>query len=53
MKFRELAVPGAWEITPKQFPDPRGVFLEWFKDEAFTQAVYSSTRSSMRTVPVR
>ncbi|GIG39622.1 dTDP-4-dehydrorhamnose 3,5-epimerase [Cellulomonas phragmiteti] len=39
MQFRELQVPGAWEITPKQFPDPRGVFLEWFKDEAFTDAV--------------
>ncbi|MBX9247049.1 dTDP-4-dehydrorhamnose 3,5-epimerase [Actinotalea ferrariae] len=39
MDFRELAVPGAWEITPQQFGDPRGVFLEWFKDEAFTEAV--------------
>ncbi|UZN01921.1 dTDP-4-dehydrorhamnose 3,5-epimerase family protein [Cellulomonas sp. S1-8] len=39
MQFRELQVPGAWEITPKQFPDPRGVFLEWFKDEAFADAV--------------
>ncbi len=39
MQFRELQVPGAWEITPKQFPDPRGVFLEWFKDEAFSEAV--------------
>jgi dTDP-4-dehydrorhamnose 3,5-epimerase len=28
---RELKVPGAWEFTPRQFPDPRGVFLEWFK----------------------
>ncbi len=39
MQFRELDVPGAWEITPKQFPDPRGVFLEWFKDPAFVDAV--------------
>ncbi|HEY3438804.1 MAG TPA: dTDP-4-dehydrorhamnose 3,5-epimerase [Actinotalea sp.] len=39
MEFRELKVPGAWEITPKQFGDPRGVFLEWFKDERFTEAV--------------
>ena len=39
MQFRELQVPGAGEITPKQFPDPRGVFLEWFKDEAFSEAV--------------
>ena len=39
MEFRELAVPGAWEITPRQFGDPRGVFLEWFKAERFTEAV--------------
>ena len=31
MDVRELKVPGAWEFTPRQFPDPRGVFLEWFK----------------------
>ncbi|MFS0700164.1 dTDP-4-dehydrorhamnose 3,5-epimerase family protein [Cellulomonas sp. 179-A 4D5 NHS] len=39
MKYRELAVPGAWEITPQQFGDPRGVFLEWFKSGAFAEAV--------------
>ena len=39
MKLRELSVPGAWEMTPRQFGDPRGLFLEWFKDEHFTSAV--------------
>ncbi len=39
MQYRELAVPGAFEITPKQFGDPRGVFLEWFKAPAFEEAV--------------
>jgi dTDP-4-dehydrorhamnose 3,5-epimerase len=39
MQYRELKVPGAFEITPKQFGDPRGVFLEWFKAPAFTEAV--------------
>ncbi|GAA4421558.1 dTDP-4-dehydrorhamnose 3,5-epimerase [Georgenia halophila] len=39
MELRELTVPGAWEITPKQFGDPRGVFLEAFKEEAFVEAV--------------
>lgn len=38
MQFRELAVPGAWEITPKQFGDPRGVFLEWFKAAPFGES---------------
>ncbi|KQT95878.1 dTDP-4-dehydrorhamnose 3,5-epimerase family protein [Sanguibacter sp. Leaf3] len=39
MEFRQLSVPGAWEITPKQFGDPRGVFLEWFKGAPFAEEV--------------
>lgn len=39
MQYRELAVPGAWEITPRQFGDPRGLFLEWFKDAPFATEV--------------
>ena len=36
MKARELAVPGAWEITPQVHTDTRGMFFEWFTDTAFT-----------------
>jgi dTDP-4-dehydrorhamnose 3,5-epimerase len=39
MTYRELAVPGAWEITPKQHVDPRGVFLEYFQAGPFRDAV--------------
>lgn len=39
MQHRELSVPGAWELTPRQFGDPRGVFLEWFKSTVFQEAV--------------
>lgn len=39
MEYRELAVAGAWEITPRQFGDPRGVFLEWFKQSTFSETV--------------
>jgi dTDP-4-dehydrorhamnose 3,5-epimerase len=39
VQIRELAVPGAFEITPRQHGDPRGVFLEWFKAGPFTAAV--------------
>jgi dTDP-4-dehydrorhamnose 3,5-epimerase len=35
----ELKVPDSWVFTPKQWPDPRGVFLEWFKAPAFREAV--------------
>jgi dTDP-4-dehydrorhamnose 3,5-epimerase len=39
MKYRELAVRGAFEITPQQFGDPRGLFLEAFKAGPFADAV--------------
>ncbi len=38
MTYRELSVPGAWEVTPKQHGDPRGVFLEYFQGSPFEQA---------------
>lgn len=39
MEYRELSVPGAWEITPRQFGDDRGVFLEWFKEAPFAESI--------------
>lgn len=36
MTFRELTVPGAWEITPRIHGDSRGAFFEWFTDAEFT-----------------
>jgi dTDP-4-dehydrorhamnose 3,5-epimerase len=39
MQYRELSVPGAFEITPKQFGDARGLFLEAFKADAFREAI--------------
>jgi dTDP-4-dehydrorhamnose 3,5-epimerase len=33
MDIRPLAIEGAWEITPRQFPDPRGVFAEGFRTD--------------------
>jgi dTDP-4-dehydrorhamnose 3,5-epimerase len=35
----ELKIPGAWLFTPRQFPDPRGLFLEWFKADVVEKAV--------------
>jgi dTDP-4-dehydrorhamnose 3,5-epimerase len=35
MKVRELAVPGAWEITPTIHGDSRGLFFEWLTDRGF------------------
>jgi len=39
VQVTELKVPGAWSFTPRQFPDPRGVFLEWFKGDVVQEAV--------------
>jgi dTDP-4-dehydrorhamnose 3,5-epimerase len=33
MEIRPLAIEGAWEITPKLFSDPRGVFAEGFRSD--------------------
>lgn len=34
--WRELSIPGAWEITPTLHRDSRGAFYEWFTDAGFT-----------------
>lgn len=39
MEFRELKIAGAWEVTPRQFGDPRGLFLEWFRTEHLAERV--------------
>ncbi|MCW2712827.1 MAG: dTDP-4-dehydrorhamnose 3,5-epimerase [Marmoricola sp.] len=36
MQVRELSVPGAFELTPAQHADDRGVFLEWFREDVFS-----------------
>jgi dTDP-4-dehydrorhamnose 3,5-epimerase len=35
VQIRPLAIPDAFEVTPSQHGDDRGVFMEWFKQEAF------------------
>lgn len=39
MLIRELSVPGAFEVTPRQFPDDRGTFFEWYRLDALAEAV--------------
>lgn len=39
MQVRPLAIAGAWEFTPVQRRDDRGVFLEWYKADQVTAAV--------------
>lgn len=46
MTFRELAVPGAWEISPRLHTDSRGAFFEWYTDADF--AAFAGHRLDMR-----
>lgn len=39
MTYRALSVPGAWEVTPVQHGDRRGVFLEAFQSGPFAEHV--------------
>lgn len=38
MQIRALQIEGAWEITPRQFPDDRGVFMEGFRADRLAEA---------------
>lgn len=39
MQIRELNIPDSYEITPRQFPDDRGLFLEWYRFDRLEEAV--------------
>lgn len=39
MQIRELSIPDAYEITPVQRSDDRGVFLEWYRFDKLAEAV--------------
>jgi dTDP-4-dehydrorhamnose 3,5-epimerase len=39
MDIRALKIEGAFEITPRQFPDDRGLFLESFRGDKLAKAI--------------
>jgi dTDP-4-dehydrorhamnose 3,5-epimerase len=39
VEIRELKIAGAFEVTPKQFADDRGIFLETYRFDALAEAV--------------
>ncbi|QHC59486.1 dTDP-4-dehydrorhamnose 3,5-epimerase family protein [Rathayibacter sp. VKM Ac-2760] len=39
MQIRELDIPDAYEITPRQFPDDRGVFYEFYRFDRLAEKV--------------
>jgi dTDP-4-dehydrorhamnose 3,5-epimerase len=39
MEIRALKIEGSFEITPRQFPDDRGLFLESFRGDRLAEAI--------------
>ncbi|MFJ3391451.1 dTDP-4-dehydrorhamnose 3,5-epimerase family protein [Leifsonia aquatica] len=39
MQIRELSIPDAYEVTPKQHADDRGMFTEWYRFDRLEEAV--------------
>lgn len=39
MQIRELAVPDAYEVTPVQWEDERGTFLEWYRFDRLEETI--------------
>jgi dTDP-4-dehydrorhamnose 3,5-epimerase len=39
VQIRELSIPDAYEITPQQFGDDRGVFFEWYRFDRLAEVV--------------
>lgn len=39
MESRELAVAGAWELSPPVITDNRGHFLEWFQESGIAEVI--------------
>lgn len=52
MQIRELKIPDSYEITPKQFGDDRGVFLEWYRFDRLEEATGRSIRLAQSNTSV-
>jgi dTDP-4-dehydrorhamnose 3,5-epimerase len=39
MDIRPFGIEGAFEVVPRQFADPRGTFLEYYRADALAEAV--------------
>jgi dTDP-4-dehydrorhamnose 3,5-epimerase len=52
VNYLQLGIDGAWEITPKQHGDPRGLFMEWFREDRFVEAVGHPLRLAQANLSV-
>ncbi|MEZ0065498.1 dTDP-4-dehydrorhamnose 3,5-epimerase [Streptacidiphilus sp. MAP12-20] len=52
MKIRELGIEGAFEISPVQHGDPRGLFMEWYRFDHLAEAVGHPLRLAQANLSV-
>ncbi|GIJ24876.1 dTDP-4-dehydrorhamnose 3,5-epimerase [Micromonospora qiuiae] len=52
MKIRPLGIEGAWEVSPRQHGDPRGLFLEWYRFDRLAEAVGHPLRLAQANLSV-
>ena len=52
MQIRELKIPDSYEITPKQFGDDRGIFLEWYRFDKLEEATGRSIKLAQSNTSV-
>ena len=52
VKIRPLGIEGAYEITPQQHGDPRGMFLEWYRFDQLAEAVGHPLRLAQANLSV-
>jgi dTDP-4-dehydrorhamnose 3,5-epimerase len=52
VKIRPLSIDGAWEITPAQHGDPRGLFLEWYRFDTLAAEVGHPMRLAQANMSV-
>ncbi|MEW1906875.1 dTDP-4-dehydrorhamnose 3,5-epimerase [Kitasatospora sp. NPDC085895] len=52
MKFRELSIAGAFEMTPQQHGDPRGLFMEWYRFDRLSEVVGHPLRLAQANLSV-
>jgi dTDP-4-dehydrorhamnose 3,5-epimerase len=52
VKIRPLSVEGAYEITPQQHGDPRGLFLEWYRFDRLAEVVGHPLRLAQANLSV-
>jgi dTDP-4-dehydrorhamnose 3,5-epimerase len=52
VKIRPLRIDGAYEITPVQRADPRGVFMEWYRFDHLAEQVGHPLRLAQGNISV-